>query len=137
MCRDTKKLYLQGPRGPLPNFFLLRYWILVFFLPNPNVESSFISSSCQYGARCKFLHASQQNSKPNAFGFGTQSDSQFQRANSQQQKPNPFGFGVQNNSQPRGFSDFGSKQNQAKVLCLILYYLCHLVECTCFFFAFS
>lgn len=21
MCRDTKKLYLQGPRGPLPNFF--------------------------------------------------------------------------------------------------------------------
>ncbi|KAM7473493.1 hypothetical protein LguiB_020736 [Lonicera macranthoides] len=82
--------------------------------PKRDICRNFQRGSCQYGARCKFLHASQQNSKPNAFGFGTQNDSQFQHANSQQQKPNPFGFGVQNNSQPRGFSDFGSKQNQAK-----------------------
>jgi len=57
------------------------------------------SSSCQYGERCKFLHAAQQQPKPNPFGFGSQS-SNFQNTNMQQTKSNPFGFGVQNNSQP-------------------------------------
>ncbi|KAI3939260.1 hypothetical protein MKX01_002128 [Papaver californicum] len=73
---------------------------------------NFLRGSCQYGDRCKFLHANQQQSKPNnPFGFGSQSSN----TNQQQQKPNPFGFGTQSNSQSNVQSDFGSKnQNQFK-----------------------
>ncbi|KAE8653569.1 zinc finger CCCH domain-containing protein 16 [Cucumis sativus] len=53
----------------------------------------FQRGTCQYGERCKFLHATQQ---------------------AQQQKPNPFGFGVPNNGQSKAVADFGSKQNQYK-----------------------
>ncbi|XP_049346970.1 zinc finger CCCH domain-containing protein 16 isoform X3 [Solanum verrucosum] len=74
---------------------------------------NFMRGSCQYGERCKFLHAAQQQPKPNPFGFGSQS-SNFQNTNMQQTKSNPFGFGVQSNSQPRGSSDLGLKQNQYK-----------------------
>lgn len=69
----------------------------------------YLFSSCRYGNQCKFLHddqrqkpnnASQEQVKPNPFGFGTRSQSQFSNTNQpkQQQKPNPFGFGVQTGS---------------------------------------
>lgn len=92
-----------------------------------------VSSSCQYGDRCKFLHATQQQQpKPyNAFGFGSQNATQFPRNNTQQQqqqqKPNPFGFGVQSSSQARGAIDFGSKQNQFKVYSLLHFTLKQIV----------
>ncbi|KAI5659071.1 hypothetical protein M9H77_27864 [Catharanthus roseus] len=73
-----------------------------------------MSSSCQYGERCKFLHVSPQPSKLNPFGFGTQTGNQLPHTNLQAQKTNPFGFGVQNHSQSRGASEFGAKQNQFK-----------------------
>ncbi|KAA8522650.1 hypothetical protein F0562_009188 [Nyssa sinensis] len=75
---------------------------------------NFQRGSCQYGERCKFLHVTQQQPKSNAFGFGMQTATQFQRSNSQQQNPNPFGFGVQNSSQTRVANDFGSRQNNFK-----------------------
>lgn len=80
------------------------------------------SFSCRYGEACRYLHVTQQHpksnvfggsnqqQKPNPFGFETQIGSQ------PQQKPNPFGFGVQNSSAPKQATDFGSKQNQSKVL---------------------
>ncbi|WOL08526.1 zinc finger CCCH domain-containing protein 46 [Canna indica] len=79
---------------------------------------NFQRGSCQYGDRCKFLHVTQQQSKPNPFGFGTQSTIQFPNT-SQQQKPNPFGFGVQNNTQlqnnmqSKGSSNFGPRYESA------------------------
>ncbi|XP_059636657.1 zinc finger CCCH domain-containing protein 16 [Cornus florida] len=83
--------------------------------PRKELCRNFVQGSCQYGEGCRYLHATQQQSRPNsAFGFGMQTGSQFQRSNSQQQKPNPFGFGVRDSSQPRGANDFGSKQNQFK-----------------------
>ncbi|XP_010533432.1 PREDICTED: zinc finger CCCH domain-containing protein 16 [Tarenaya hassleriana] len=73
---------------------------------------NFQRGSCQYGARCKFLHSSpqqqqqqQQQPKTNPFGFGSQTGAQ-----QQQQKPNPFGFGVQGGSQHAG----SNKPNQLK-----------------------
>ncbi|XP_072973772.1 zinc finger CCCH domain-containing protein 46 [Typha angustifolia] len=75
---------------------------------------NFLRGSCKYGAQCKFAHVSQQQSRPNVFGFGSQGTSPFAQT-SQQQKPNPFGFGVQNNSQLKGESNYGSKyQSPAK-----------------------
>ncbi|CAH9128501.1 unnamed protein product [Cuscuta epithymum] len=75
---------------------------------------NFIRGSCRYGDRCKFLHASQQQSKPNVFGFGSQNSAQYQRSNfQQQQSPNPFGFGVQSNYQSREVG-IGLKSNQNK-----------------------
>lgn len=51
---------------------------------------NFQRGSCQYGARCKFLHQTQQ-----------------------QQQPNPYGFGVQNPSQGRsGFNIGANNQNK-------------------------
>lgn len=82
--------------------------------PRKELCRNFLRGSCQYGDRCKFLHAAQTPAKPNPFGFGLQTSNQFQQTNVEQQKPNPFGFGVQHSSQPRGPSDFGSKQNQFK-----------------------
>ncbi|XP_034695998.1 zinc finger CCCH domain-containing protein 16 isoform X2 [Vitis riparia] len=75
---------------------------------------NFQRGSCQYGERCKFLHVTQQQPKPNVSGFGAQTSSNFQHTNVQQQKSNPFGFGVQSNSLPTGATDFGSKQNHFK-----------------------
>ncbi|XP_010278414.1 PREDICTED: zinc finger CCCH domain-containing protein 16 isoform X2 [Nelumbo nucifera] len=73
---------------------------------------NFQRGSCQYGERCKFLHVTQQQPKPNPFGFGT--GSQY-NTNQSQQKPNPFGFGVQSSSQSKGAFDFSAKnQNQFK-----------------------
>ncbi|XP_058113404.1 zinc finger CCCH domain-containing protein 46 isoform X2 [Magnolia sinica] len=75
---------------------------------------NFQRGSCQYGERCKFLHVTQQQSKPSAFGFGVLSGSQFNQQQPQQRQ-NPFGFGVQNSSYSKSTSDFGPKyQNQAK-----------------------
>lgn len=82
--------------------------------PKKELCRNFLRGSCQYGDRCKFLHAAQTPARQNPFGFGMQTGNQFQHTTLQQQKPNPFGFGVQNSSQPRGASDFGSKQNQFK-----------------------
>lgn len=75
--------------------------------------------SCRYGNQCKFLHVDQQQKpnntsqeqvKPNPFGFGTGSKSQFFNTNGpkQQQKLNPFGFGVQTGSTSNNASAFGS-----------------------------
>ncbi|XP_030535546.1 zinc finger CCCH domain-containing protein 16 isoform X1 [Rhodamnia argentea] len=61
---------------------------------------NFLRGSCQYGERCKFLHETQQQFRPSG--------------SNQQQKPNPFGFGVQSSSQPRAAADFASKHNQFK-----------------------
>ncbi|XP_056162599.1 zinc finger CCCH domain-containing protein 16-like [Syzygium oleosum] len=63
---------------------------------------------CQYGERCKFFHPTQQQSRPNAYGFGMHSGT------NQQQQPNPFGFGVQSSSQPRPAADFALQHNQFK-----------------------
>ncbi|ONK68080.1 uncharacterized protein A4U43_C05F7210 [Asparagus officinalis] len=72
---------------------------------------NFQRGSCDYGDRCRFLHVSQQQSRPNSFGFGSQNNSsQFFNAN-QQQKPNPFGFGVQNGSGPKGTPSFGVRND--------------------------
>ncbi|XP_055800886.1 zinc finger CCCH domain-containing protein 16 isoform X2 [Solanum dulcamara] len=81
--------------------------------PRKELCRNFMRGSCQYGERCKFLHAAQQQTKPNPFGFGSQSTN-FQSTNMPQTKPNPFGFGVQSNSQPRGSNDMGLKQSQYK-----------------------
>ncbi|KAG9450168.1 hypothetical protein H6P81_010133 [Aristolochia fimbriata] len=77
---------------------------------------NFQRGSCQYGDRCKFLHVSQQQSKPSPFGFGAQIGSQtFQANQQQQQKPNPFGFGTQNGSQAKSGLESGPRyQNQVK-----------------------
>lgn len=64
--------------------------------------------SCRYGERCKFLHVTQQP-QTSIFGSGMQTSSQ------QQQKPNPFGFGVHNTGQSKPAAEIGSKQNQYKV----------------------
>ncbi|XP_078437599.1 zinc finger C-x8-C-x5-C-x3-H type family protein isoform X2 [Wolffia australiana] len=63
---------------------------------------NFQRGSCQYGDRCKFIHATQQQPKTSAFGFGVQSTSPFFSASQQNQneKPNPFGFGLQTSSHP-------------------------------------
>lgn len=77
---------------------------------------NFQRGSCRYGEHCKFQHVtqnSQKQSKPNVFGFGTQTGLNSQH-NSQQQKPNPFGFGVQNSSQSKRPADYGPIQNQFK-----------------------
>ncbi|MED6169804.1 hypothetical protein PIB30_024779 [Stylosanthes scabra] len=96
---------------------------------------NFQRGSCQYGDRCKFMHAvpqqqqqqrnlnsnnsnfhgfgvqngfhQQQQQNANPFGFGSKSASQPQQ---QQPKTNPFGFGVHNNSQFKGTP----QQNQFK-----------------------
>lgn len=66
--------------------------------------------SCQYGARCKFLHATpQQQQKASGFGFGAQTGFQ------QQQNPNPFGFGVKSGTQLGFGDDSGPKRDQFKV----------------------
>lgn len=70
----------------------------LLFISDVNLNSC----SCMYGERCKFLHETQQQSRPSG--------------SNQQQKPNPFGFGVQSSSQPRAAADFASKHNQFKVL---------------------
>ncbi|KAI3447270.1 hypothetical protein Pfo_003935 [Paulownia fortunei] len=82
--------------------------------PRKELCRNFQRGSCQYGDRCKFLHATPQQSKTNPFGFGMQTGTPFQHTNQHQQMPNPFGFGVQNNTQLRGGNDFGSKPNQFK-----------------------
>lgn len=68
---------------------------------------NFQRGSCRYGERCKFLHVTQQP-QTSIFGSGMQTSSQ------QQQKPNPFGFGVHNTGQSKPAAEIGSKQNQYK-----------------------
>lgn len=75
---------------------------------------NFQRGSCQYGDRCKFLHVTQQQTRSNPFGFGSQSSSQLSQ-NSQQPKPNTFGFGVQDTTQLSGVNNFGARnQNPSK-----------------------
>ncbi|KAH9325133.1 hypothetical protein KI387_005311, partial [Taxus chinensis] len=52
---------------------------------------NFQQGSCQYGARCKFLHPAQQQ-PPNPYGFGVQNPSQIRSG---------FGFGANNQSQQK------------------------------------
>ncbi|KAL9226956.1 hypothetical protein vseg_002708 [Gypsophila vaccaria] len=66
---------------------------------------NFRRGSCHYGDKCKFLHITQQQQQPNAFGFGSQT-------NAQQQKPNPFGFGVQNSGPATGSGGFKPFENK-------------------------
>lgn len=63
---------------------------------------NFQRGSCRFGDKCKFLHVTQQQPKPNVFGFGSQTSLPFQ-----QQKPNPFGFGVQNSGPAAGAPSSG------------------------------
>ncbi|OWM89239.1 hypothetical protein CDL15_Pgr010526 [Punica granatum] len=63
---------------------------------------NFQRGSCQYGARCRYLHSTpqqQQQQRAGGFGFGTRAGFQ------QQQNPNPYGFGVKSNSQLKPFSN--------------------------------
>ncbi|XP_021715837.1 zinc finger CCCH domain-containing protein 16-like [Chenopodium quinoa] len=66
---------------------------------------NFLRGSCRFGDKCKFSHATQQQPKSNAFGFGSQTATPFQ-----QQKPNPFGFGVQNSGSSGGFGQPNSNK---------------------------
>ncbi|KAL1324625.1 hypothetical protein HN51_034798 [Arachis hypogaea] len=64
---------------------------------------NFQRGSCQYGDRCKFIHAvAQQQGKPNNsfHGFGGQNSFYQQQQQQQQQNVNPFGFGSKSASQP-------------------------------------
>lgn len=82
------------------------------------------SFSCRYGEACRYLHGIQQHPKSNVFGGSNQQQKpspfgfETQTSSQPQQKPNPFGFGVQNSSASKRATDFGSKQNQSKVLSL-------------------
>ncbi|XP_057456838.1 zinc finger CCCH domain-containing protein 16 isoform X1 [Lotus japonicus] len=85
-----------------------------------DVCRNFQRGSCQYGERCKFLHAVQTQRKPNhsyqhqntnnPFGFGSKSAS----ASASQQRTNPFGFGSQNSSYSNAPSHSDFKPNQFK-----------------------
>ncbi|KAJ8767957.1 hypothetical protein K2173_020897 [Erythroxylum novogranatense] len=76
---------------------------------------NFQRGSCQYGEKCKFLHVTPEQSKPNTnpFGFGTQQQPSRQKFDNN--NTNPFGFGTQqqhrkpNASNPFGF---GAQQQQ-------------------------
>ncbi|XP_020578688.1 zinc finger CCCH domain-containing protein 46 isoform X2 [Phalaenopsis equestris] len=75
---------------------------------------NFQRGSCQYGDRCKFLHVSQQQTRPSPFGLGSTKTSQLSQ-NSQQSTPNPYGFGVQDTTQLSGANIFGPRnQNPSK-----------------------
>ncbi|XP_031504117.1 zinc finger CCCH domain-containing protein 16 isoform X2 [Nymphaea colorata] len=66
---------------------------------------NFQRGSCQYGARCKFLHTVPQQTESNPYGFGTKAASQAEA--------NPYGFGVKAAPQAKGPVGFGAKnQNQ-------------------------
>eukprot|EP01018_Ginkgo_biloba_P034058 Gb_18683 [translate_table: standard] len=81
---------------------------------------NFQRGSCQYGARCKFLHPTQQQQQPNPYGFGVQNQSQSRSG---------FGFGSNNQNQQKasdnkergnrfsllsGASTVGSRQNESQ-----------------------
>ncbi|CAN6444786.1 unnamed protein product [Victoria cruziana] len=66
---------------------------------------NFQRGSCQYGARCKFLHTVAQQTEPNPYGFGVKAAPQYEA--------NPYGFGVKVAPQAKGPVGFGGKnQNQ-------------------------
>ncbi|KAI4302806.1 hypothetical protein MLD38_038509 [Melastoma candidum] len=97
---------------------------------------NFQRGSCQYGDRCKFVHAREpqqtanlfssgnnqggfQQQKNNPFGFGVQQPQQKSNpfgfgveSQPQQQKSNPFGFGVQQQQQRSNPFGFGVQQQQ-------------------------
>ncbi|XP_047327723.1 zinc finger CCCH domain-containing protein 16 isoform X2 [Impatiens glandulifera] len=80
--------------------------------PKKELCRNFQRGSCKYGERCNYSHQVSQQQRSNHFGNSIQNTNQFQTSNNQQ--PNPFGFGVKSNSQPRGVTEFGSKQNPSK-----------------------
>ncbi|KAK2972701.1 hypothetical protein RJ640_025552, partial [Escallonia rubra] len=112
--RLSDKIRATNPVLTLSFFFQLVQFTLHLCCRPLRISFFWFPLHCLYGDRCKFLHASQQQAKPNAFGFGTQPSTQFYPTRPEQQKSNPFGFGIQNSSQPRGISDIGAKQNQFK-----------------------
>ena len=87
--------------------------LFLVFLAEPLISKFFFFISCRFGESCRYLHATQQQ-QPKSVVFG--SGAGTQTGANQHQKPNPFGFGVQNSSQSRAAADFGTKQNQPKVL---------------------
>lgn len=76
---------------------------------------NFQRGSCQYGARCKFLHQTQQQQQPNPYGFGVQNPSQGRSG---------FNFGANNQNQQKdrgnrflplsGAGSLGSRQNDSQ-----------------------
>lgn len=78
--------------------------------PKKELCRNFQRGSCRYGDKCRFLHSTQQQPKPNPFGFGVQNSSNFHSTTLQQPNTNPFGFGVQNVSQQNGGANFGASR---------------------------
>lgn len=92
---------------------LLAVWRFCFLCYLPNSVFQKFYFSCRFGESCRYIHGTQQQQhqqQPKSVVFGS----------NQLQNSNPFGFGVQKTSQSRGGTDFVSKQNQTKVVSLLI-----------------
>ncbi|KAF6140138.1 hypothetical protein GIB67_028944 [Kingdonia uniflora] len=72
----------------------------------------YLRGYCQYGEKCRYSHATQQQPKTNPFGFG-QNNSHFQNRTQQQQNSSGGNrFGVFNNFNSNGSSNVDSKHQK-------------------------